>query len=87
MPGIHDNILVMRPSLVDWDVIQIIMPCMKHNFGSTVLNQCSSKEWLLSEAIMDLIQNYTYCSGKDASDDVSKHLDTMVEERGNSPDL
>ena len=34
---------------------------------------------------MDLIQIYNYCSG-DNSDDVTEHLDTMVEERGNSPD-
>ena len=35
---------------------------------------------------MDLICIYTYCSGNDVDGDVSKHLDTMVEERGNSPD-
>ena len=35
---------------------------------------------------MDMVQIYTYCSSDDADDDVSKHLDTMVEERGNSPD-
>ena len=35
---------------------------------------------------MDMVQIYTYCSGNDSDDDVSKHLDTMVEERGNSPD-
>ena len=35
---------------------------------------------------MDLVRIYTYCSGDTADDDVSKHLDTMVEERGNSPD-
>ena len=35
---------------------------------------------------MDLVWIYTYCSGEDADDDVSKHLDTMVEERGKSKD-
>ena len=34
---------------------------------------------------MDLVRIYNYCSGDDACD-VTKHLDTMVEERGNSPD-
>ena len=29
---------------------------------------------------------YIYCSGDDADDDVSKHLDILVEERGNYPD-
>ena len=43
------------------------------------------KEWLLSEAIVDLVRIYNYCSGDDV-DDVTKHLDTIVEERGNSPD-
>ena len=33
---------------------------------------------------MDLVRIYNYCSGDDV-DDVTKHLDTMVEERGNSP--
>ena len=35
---------------------------------------------------MYLVRIYNYCSGDDADDNVSKHLDTMVEERGNSPD-
>ena len=35
---------------------------------------------------MDLVRIYTYCPGDDADDGVSKHLDTMVEERGKSPD-
>ena len=35
---------------------------------------------------MDLVQIYTYFSGEDADDVVSKYLDKMVEERGNSPD-
>ena len=35
---------------------------------------------------MDLVQIYSYCSGDDV-DDVTKHLDKMMEERGNSPDV
>ena len=35
---------------------------------------------------MDLVWIYTYCSGDDTYDDVSKQFDTMVEERGNFPD-
>ena len=34
---------------------------------------------------MDLVWIYNYCSGDDI-DDVTKNLDTMLEERGNSPD-
>ena len=34
-----------------------------------------------------MVRIYTYCSSDDADDDVSMHLDTMVEERGNSPDV
>ena len=34
---------------------------------------------------MDLVLIYNYSSGDDV-DDVTKHLDTMVEERGNLPD-
>ena len=59
---------------------------MKRIVRSIVLNQCSGKEWILSEAILDLVQIYNYCSGDDV-DDVTKHLDTMVEERGNPPDV
>ena len=64
----------------------MIVTSMERIVGSIVLNQCSGKEWFLSEAIVDLVQIYTYCSGGDADDDVSKHLDTMVEERGNFQD-
>ena len=35
---------------------------------------------------MDLVQIYIYCSGDDANDDVSKQLDTMVEDRGKLTD-
>ena len=35
---------------------------------------------------MDLVWIYFYCPGDDASDGVSKNLDTMVEDRGNFPD-
>ena len=84
MPWIHDNTWEMRPSLVDWDVIQMIVTSMKHIFGITILNQCAGNEWILSEALVDLVRIYTYCSGDDADEDVSKELDTMVEEIFNS---
>ena len=62
----------------------MIVTSMKRTVGSIVLNQCSGKEWLLSEAIVDLVRIYNHCSGDDV-DNLKKHLDTMVE-RGNSPD-
>ena len=64
----------------------MIVIIMKRIVSSIILNECSGKEWLLPEAIVDLFRIYTYCSGDDADGDVSKHLDTMVEERGNLPD-
>ena len=64
----------------------MIVIIMKRIVDTIFLNQCSGKEWILSEAIVDLVRIYTYCSGEDANDDLSKHLDTMVEERGNSQD-
>ena len=56
---------------------------MKRIVGRTVLNQFYGKEYFLIEAIVDLVRLYIYCSGDNADDYVSKHLDTMVEERGN----
>ena len=56
MPGIHDNVRARRPSLVDWEVIHMIMTSMKRIIGSIILNQCYGKEWLLSEAIVYLFQ-------------------------------
>ena len=43
IPGIRGNIRARRPSLVDWDVIQIIVTSMNHIVGSIVLNQCVGK--------------------------------------------
>ena len=43
MPEIHDNIRARRPSLVDWEVIQMIVTSMKCIVGSIVLNQCYGK--------------------------------------------
>ena len=63
----------------------MLVTIMKRTVGIIVLNQCSGKEWLLSEAILDLFRIYNYFSSDDV-DDVTKHLDTMVEERGNSLD-
>ena len=48
-----------------------------------ILRQCYGKEWLLSEAILDLVRIYIYCSGDDVDEDVSKQLNTIVEEIGN----
>ena len=48
----------------------MIVTSTKHIVGSIVLNQCSGGEWLLSEAIVDLVRIYTYFSGDDADDDV-----------------
>ena len=50
----------------------MIMTSIKRIFGSITLNQCSGKECLLSEAIVDLVWIYTYCSGNGADDNVSK---------------
>ena len=86
MLGINDNIRARRPSLVEWEVIHMIVTSMKHIVGSIFLNQCFVKEWLLSKAIVYLFWIYNYCSGYDA-DDVTKHIDTMMEERGKSPDV
>ena len=86
MPGIHYNIRTMRPSLVDWEVIHMIVTIMNRIIDSIVLDKCSSKEWILSEAIVDLVRIYNYLSGDCAYNEVTKHLDTMVEERSNSPD-
>ena len=79
VPGIHEHIWARRASLVGWEVIQMILTSMKRTIGRIILNQCSGKEWLLSEAIVDLVWTYTYCSDDDVNEDVSKHLDTMVE--------
>ena len=59
MPVIHDNIRARRPSLVDWEIIKMIVTSMKRIIGSIFLKQCSGKEWLLSEAIVDLVRIYT----------------------------
>ena len=87
MPGIHDNIRSRRIYLVDWEVIQMIVTSMKWIVGSIFLDKCSSKKWLLSEAIVYLVRIYTYCWGENTDDDVSKHLGIIVEERGNLPDV
>ena len=47
MPGIYDNIRSRRPSLVDWEVIHIIVTSIYCIVGSIVLNQFYGKEWLL----------------------------------------
>ena len=79
VPGILENIQARRPYLVGWEVIQMILSSMKRIIGRIILNQCSGKEWLLSEAIVDLVYTYTSCSDDDANEDVSKQLDSMVE--------
>ena len=86
IPGIHDNIRARRPSFIDWEVTHMIVTSMKRIIVSIIINQFYGKEWLLSEAILDLVRIYNYFSGDDADDDVTKHLNTMVKERDISPD-
>ena len=56
------------------------MTIMKRIVVSIILNQCYVKEWLFSEAFVDLVRIYTYYSGYDANGDFSKHPYSMVEE-------
>ena len=49
MPGNHDNIRAKRPSLVGWEVINIIVTRMKCIVGIIFLNQCSDKRHSLPE--------------------------------------
>ena len=44
MTGIHENIWERRPSLVDWEVIQMILTITKCIIGSNVISQCYDKE-------------------------------------------
>ena len=44
MPGIHINISERQPSLVDWEVIQMILTITKCIIGSNVISQCYDKE-------------------------------------------
>ena len=39
MPGIHDNNREIRPYLVDWEVIQMVVTRMKRIVGNILLNQ------------------------------------------------
>ena len=64
----------------------MIMTSTNHIVGSIILDQCSGEEWLLSETIADLVQIYTYYSGDNSNEDVSKHLDKIAEERCNWQD-
>ena len=43
IPGIHDNIRARRPSLLDWEVIHMILTSMKRIVGIIVLNHFSGK--------------------------------------------
>ena len=86
MPEIHDNIRARRPSIIDWYVIQMIMTTMKPIVGIIILNQYYGKELILSDSIVYMFWIYTYCSGGNINEDVSKHLATIVEDRGNSQD-
>ena len=58
---------------------------MKHIVGIIVKNQASGEKWLISEAIVDTVRVYIYCSG-DEVDEVEEvlnvKLDQMVEEKG-----
>ena len=60
MPEINENIQARRPSLVNREVIQMIVTNMKRIVHSIVFNQCSGKERLVSKAIVDLVRIYTY---------------------------
>ena len=84
MPWIYESIRASSPPLVNWEVIKNIVTSVKRIVDSTILKQCSSKECLLSYSIVDLVRIYTYRSGDDANKYMSKHLDTMGEERGKS---
>ena len=56
----------------------MIVTSTKRVVVSIILNQYSGKERILSESITDMVWIYTYCSGDNDNEDVTKHLDTIV---------
>ena len=61
----------------------MIATCTNCTISSIIINQCSGKECILSEAIVNMVWIYNYISGNNVDKDVYKRLDEMGEERGN----
>ena len=60
------------------------MKTMQKIFGGIIKNQTSGGKWLVSEAIMDTVRVYVYCSGDDVDDLTKVELDHIVEEQDGS---
>jgi hypothetical protein len=56
------------PSKEDWEVARCLVETVKDVVGSITLNQTNGSNWLLYDAIVDLIHSYLSCS---CSNDIS----------------
>ena len=57
---------------------------MRHIVGSIVKNQASSDKCLISEAIVDTVRVYIYCSSDEVDEVLKLDLEHMVEEQDDS---
>ena len=57
---------------------------MRRIVGSIVKNQTSGDKWLVSEAIVDTMRVYKYCSGDELDEVLKLKLDKIVEEQNGS---
>ena len=81
MDNIPGKIRERKPSLTDLSVTSTVVTTMRLIVGSIVKHQASDGKWLISEAIVDNVRVYIYCSGDDVDEVLNGDLDQMVEEK------
>ena len=62
MENIPDRKMEQNPSLMDRSVTITIVMTMRQIVGSIVKTQASGGKWLISEAIVNTVRFYIYCS-------------------------
>ena len=84
MDNILDRILELKPYFTDWPVTSTDVITMSKIVGGIVTNQASCGKWLISEAIVDTVRVYIYCSGDELDEVLKAGLGHMVEEHNSS---
>ena len=75
-----DIIWEQNPFLTDWSVTSTVVMTMQQIVGSIVKNQASGGKWLISEAIVDTLGVYIYCSIDEVDEVLKVDLDHIVED-------
>ena len=84
MPGVENEIKTCKPSNEDWELVHVVVHTMKVVVASAHKNELVGRQWLLSDAVMDIVGIYLFCCDQSAVPEADQRCGEIKEKNENS---